>query len=199
MKKSTIFIVVAFLCLKFNAQSQTKNSTASFQDTQRPAQLELGAVLPEKFWTEEHTFYQNGIQSKKNLFAYKSKIVILDFWASWCGSCIRKLPLLDSIQKIYPEDILALPINTKSAHDQMKNIENVFNGKRKPFRTYAMPTVLDDTVMRKMFPHHILSHVVWIQDGKVLATTSGDFISAEFIDHLVNEQRIYNARLKSKQ
>ena len=30
---------------------------------------------------------------------YKSKVVIVSFWASWCGPCKKELPILAGIQK----------------------------------------------------------------------------------------------------
>lgn len=30
---------------------------------------------------------------------YKGKVVIITFWATWCGPCMKELPILSSIQK----------------------------------------------------------------------------------------------------
>lgn len=35
------------------------------------------------------------------LAEYKGKVIILDFWASWCGSCQKSIPWLESLQSKY--------------------------------------------------------------------------------------------------
>ncbi len=36
------------------------------------------------------------------------KVVVLDFWASWCAPCLRELPMLAKLVDSYPEDELEL-------------------------------------------------------------------------------------------
>lgn len=47
----------------------------------------------------------------KGLDAFKGKVVVLDFWATWCGPCIRSMPNLRKLQdryKDYPVVILGI-------------------------------------------------------------------------------------------
>jgi thiol-disulfide isomerase/thioredoxin len=51
----------------------------------------------------------NGEEVK--LTDYSDKIVILDFWATWCGPCRRGIPDLVSIQNEYKDEVVVIGIS----------------------------------------------------------------------------------------
>jgi cytochrome c biogenesis protein CcmG/thiol:disulfide interchange protein DsbE len=52
---------------------------------------------------------------------YKGKIVIIDFWATWCPPCRRGVPDLISIQKEFKKDVVVIGISL----DREKTIKDV--------------------------------------------------------------------------
>lgn len=60
----------------------------------------------------------------------KGKIVMLDFWATWCAPCRATMPELEKLQQEHPDDFVLLAINLNepaervSAYVQQQNIRS---------------------------------------------------------------------------
>jgi thiol-disulfide isomerase/thioredoxin len=53
---------------------------------------------------------------------YHGKVVVLSFWASWCGYCLKELPVLEKIQRVLGKDrieVIAINID-KNRGDYLK-------------------------------------------------------------------------------
>ena len=60
-------------------------------------------------------------EDKKKLSDYRGKVVLLNFWATWCPPCIREMPSMERLhQQINADDFKVIAIN------QMEDIDQVF-------------------------------------------------------------------------
>jgi thiol-disulfide isomerase/thioredoxin len=49
--------------------------------------------------------------ARMQLAELRNKVVILDFWASWCGPCAVQAPILDRVARRHADDVIVLGIN----------------------------------------------------------------------------------------
>jgi len=49
--------------------------------------------------------------NKVSLSDYKGKVILLDFWATWCGPCRMEIPSFIELQKTYGDDVVVLGVS----------------------------------------------------------------------------------------
>jgi len=54
------------------------------------------------------------------LSSYKGKVMILNFWATWCGPCKAEIPDLVMLQEQYRDDLVVLGFSVDDTPEKMK-------------------------------------------------------------------------------
>lgn len=58
---------------------------------------------------------------KFTLSKYKGRVVVLDFWATWCGPCLQAMPLIESVvDEFEADDVMLVAVNLQQTADPIR-------------------------------------------------------------------------------
>lgn len=147
-------------------------------DAQEIKSLTIGDKVPDV--TLNNIYNYPALQS--SLSAFNNKLIIFDFMASTCISCLKALPRFDSIQKI-DGDKLQIFLVTYEKKDKVIKFLQKHN-------TLKLPIIGEDTILKKHFPHTFISHEVWIKNGVVIAITPAEYVTDKNIRSVLSNEKI---------
>ena len=86
------------------------NKNASEEENTNNANIKSNMLNADADQAPDFTLYTLDGKPVK-LSDYKGKVVILDFWATWCPPCRRGVPDLVAIQKEFKDDVVIIGIS----------------------------------------------------------------------------------------
>ena len=182
-----------FLAAQSITQSTPLHSPFALKKiTDRLQPLSIGDKMPDIEFT-----MINYSSPAANLSDFRGKLIILDFWATWCTNCIKRFPFLDSVQTEFNKKIQVILVNGKTTRDNETKILNFYEKQNiRLAKQFNLPTVIYDTVFSALFPHKAMPHYVFIgPDGKVKAITFSEYVTRENIKALLTDEN-YTLPLK---
>lgn len=63
---------------------------------------------------------------KLNLSSIRDKVVVLNFWASWCSPCIKEIPSLISLAKKFDNKLIVIAISSDSSETELRSFLKSF-------------------------------------------------------------------------
>ncbi len=145
--------------------------------------LKRGDKLPASIWQVQlKVLDHTGQLQTTTLSAYKGKLIILDFWATWCGTCIEQIPLLNNQQKSFNDKIAILMVTG----DDSTRI-NRLTRRNELLENNRLPVLFSDSLFSALFPHRFLPHEVWINSsGVYLGATTEEFVNEKVIKEVLD-------------
>ena len=134
----------------------------------------IGSTVPDLIFP----IVLNTVEPPKSLGDYAGKIVILDFWATWCAPCVEAFPHLEELQSTYPEALAVIGITNESEERIATFLQN---------REVGFPLVLDTNgEFAAAFPHRLVPHTVVMDgEGTVVAVTTSRGVTEDMISDLI--------------
>ena len=91
-----IFMMFAFIFSKENDLSIMPSSQDSLDNIIKELLNDINKVPDFSLYSNKGDMY--------NIRSLEGKVVLLNFWATWCGPCRMEIPELNEMQKKYNED-----------------------------------------------------------------------------------------------
>jgi thiol-disulfide isomerase/thioredoxin len=135
----------------------------------------------------DEVVFKDARQKDVNLADFKGKLLILNFWATWCAPCREEMPSLDNLQSnINLDNLKIFPINI-GQEDILKS-ESFFN----ELNIQNLDIYFDSpiTLAKKFSLRGVPTTILFNKKGKEFARIIGsiDFNDEKFINWL----KLYN-------
>lgn len=201
-KKITEFSVREFLCPNFSSSLGLKNIALYFcllfiilfqcpsYGQVPPKEITIGQAIPDALWNEPLKLrLPSGKFEQVSLSKYRGKLIILDFWASWCSTCIASFPKGHALQQQFPDSLALIPVSDEKEEGALA----LLNRKTSASWADKLTTLIGKNNLSSYFPHQGNPHFVWISPGGKLITTTTTFeLKAENIRAAYSGDKRFN-------
>tara|TARA_B100000780_G_scaffold100113_1_gene69912 strand:- start:61 stop:576 length:516 start_codon:yes stop_codon:yes gene_type:complete len=157
-------------------------TTANFSYAFEKSDLKNLVLIKNPKLYEDVTFMDIN-QKSVNLDDFKGKLIIINFWATWCAPCKEEMPSLDNLQsntkfnnlKIFPINIGQEDVSKSKFFFKELNIKNL--------DIYIDSPI---TLAKKFALRGVPTSILFNKEGKEFARIIGsiDFSDEEFINWL---------------
>jgi thiol-disulfide isomerase/thioredoxin len=105
---------------------------------------------------------------------YRGKVVLINFWATWCPPCIGEMPDIQKLSEVFAEDLIVLAVNC----NEKKNVVNDFIKEK----GYTFNVGLDEKgQIQEKYPTMGIPYTIIMDKDRIIINThigaSGDMFS----------------------
>lgn len=157
--------------------------TACCSQKQIAKPIAIGDKVPMAIWKT--------ISKGKN-----TKLIILDFWATSCSSCMHAFKEVEELQNEFPNELQFVLVNSWETKQEIQSSLSEINKRRRKngYDTIALPKakmINHDSVFIKLFPALSVPQHVWIdRNGIVKAITYGYNATTEHIQAILRGEKL---------
>jgi thiol-disulfide isomerase/thioredoxin len=127
MKKTTTVILGIFIgffvgivvVTYFGDFRRNPKISEIYGETKDERVIKIGSPAPD--------FHLESLNGFKGLSDYRGKIVIINFWATWCEPCRIEMPIFQSYQDDYSDDLVIIAINSQDTKEDIQEFVRDLN------------------------------------------------------------------------
>jgi thiol-disulfide isomerase/thioredoxin len=109
------FVAAVKPAVDHERQTSLDEACIPLDPTQRNPKLGKLPVLAPDIQAQDYT------GKMVPLSAYRGKVVLLNFWASWCPPCVEEMPSMDRLQKALGTELVVLAISADEGWPQIRD------------------------------------------------------------------------------
>ena len=152
---------------------------STFSSYSKDLNLPKNLVIYDKPKEYKDVFFKNRLNEETNLIKYEGKLLLMNFWATWCEPCKEEMPSLDKLAVDQNfQNLKILPVNI--GQEKINKVEE-FYGKNK-IENLDIFYDTDVRLAKKFLLRGVPTTLIVGKDGKEFARVVGsiDFQDESF-------------------
>ena len=143
---------------------------STFSSYSKDLNLPKNLIIYEKFKEYEDAYFKNMSDKDINLIKYEGKLLLVNFWATWCEPCKEEMPSLDklAVDKNF-KNLEILPINI--GQEKIEKIEEFYS--KTKIKNLGIFYDTDVRIAKKFLLRGLPTTLIINKDGKEFARVVG--------------------------
>jgi len=130
------------------------------QTTAIAAGKKMPAIVFEKLY--------NAGTSRIELSKISNKVVMVEFWNTRCGTCLKQVPKLAALQKKFKHDLLVVLVTSED-----KEVVERYFDKRPELKSLGLPVAYGETQLENLVELPYVPYIGWIGKDKIFKGFTG--------------------------